>query len=49
MERALEGSERSLDRGAEIIVAWAVAAVVTGFVAYAMVRRTGVRTRTVPG
>lgn len=47
--RAVLGIAGSLDRGAEIIVAWAVAAVVTGFVAYAMVRRTGVRTRTVPG
>jgi hypothetical protein len=47
--RALVGIASSLGRGAEIIAAWVLVGAVSGLVSYAMVRRTGVRSRNVPG
>lgn len=47
--RSAAGFAWSLDRGAEILIAWAVLAIVPGIVAYAMVRGAGLRTHTVPG
>lgn len=47
--RAVVGFAGSLDRGAEILLAWATAAFVSGLVAYAMARGAGVRTRALPG